>query len=105
MTKILFGQLTPQLQKSDFPPWPVNQLHVALVKGQLTPRQIRTSCLWTMIDRTGSSESGLFMLLRNVLITLGLMTLWVWHEQDSGIAGGGAENFGDFLKRESSKVI
>ena len=51
------------------------------------------------------------MLLRNttavVIITLGFMTFGLWHERDSGKAGdgwGGAERFGDFLKRESSKV-
>ena len=54
---------------------------------------IRTNWLWTAIDRTGPSESGLFMLLQNttavVIITLGLMTFEVWHERDSGKAGGG----------------
>ena len=80
--------------------------------------QIRTSCLWTMIDRTGPSESGLLcccitpQLLFStlgfmsrvghkrdsgraggrsqavVLITPGFMTLRVWHERDSGRAGG-----------------
>ena len=33
-----------------------------------------------------------------VLITLGIMTVGVLHDQDSDIAG--AENVGDFLKRE-----
>ena len=48
-----------------------------------------------MIDRTGPSGSGLFMLL------LGFMTFGVWHERDSGNAGGGGE-IGDFFKGESS---
>ena len=55
-----------------------------------------------MIDRTGPSESSLFMLLHNipaVVIMLGFMTFGVWHERDSG-KGGGAENVGDILKRE-----
>ena len=47
------------------------------------------------------------MLLHNtaavLLIMLGFVTLGVWHEQDSSIIG--AENFADFLKRESSNVI
>ena len=76
---------------------------------------------------TGQDQKEQFIMrLRNttsdVLIALGLMTLRVWHERDSGKAGEqipqllfvlclglcgmeGAENFGDFLKRESSKVI
>ena len=37
-----FGQLIPQFRKSDFIPWPV--------RGSLTPGQIRTSCLWTMMQ-------------------------------------------------------
>ena len=105
-----FGQLVPQFLKSDFFPWPVNQLHVALVRDPLPPpppRQIHTSCLWIMINRTGPLESSLLWGCVTpqlfFLITLGFMTLGVWHERDSGIAG--AENSGDFLKRESSKVI
>ena len=47
------------------------------------------------------------MLLRNtavvVIITLGFMTFGVCHERDNGKGGVGADNFGDFLKRESSK--
>ena len=39
--------------------WPVDQ-QVAFVRGPLTPRQIGTSYLWTMINRTGPSQSGLF---------------------------------------------
>ena len=86
-------------------PWP-DQLNVAsLLRGILTPRQVRSSCLWIMTDMTRPSESGLSMLLRNttgvVIITLGLMTFGVWYEWDSGNAG--PQNFGDFLKRESSK--
>ena len=54
------------------------------------------------MDMTGSSESGLCMLLRNttavVVITLGFMTFGVWQERDNGNAG--AENVADFLKRE-----
>ena len=53
---------------------------MALVRYPLTPRQIHTSCLWTMIDRTGPLEST------SVLIMLGFMTFGVWHERDSGIA-------------------
>ena len=37
-------------------------------------------------------------LLRNTIITLGFMTFGVWHERDSGKAGGGGrvlEKFGD----------
>ena len=88
------------------------------------PRQIHTSCLWTMIDRTGPSDShlrtiylcccvaprllwslrlGLWPLESGtskivakrggsttavVIITLGLMTFGVWHEQISGKARG-----------------
>ena len=78
-----------------------------MVRGPLTPRQIRTICLWTMIDRTGPSESGLFnMLLHKVtafIIMLGFMTFRVWHEQDSGKAG--ADKFCDFLNWESSKWV
>ena len=65
--------------------------HVALLRGPLTRRQISTSCLWSMIDRTGPSERGICMLLRYttaVIITLGFMTFGVWHKRDSSKEGG-----------------
>ena len=86
-------------------PWPVNQLHVAFVRGPLIPRQIRSSCLWTMIDRTGPSESIYLSccVTPQLLLTL-CLGLW---PSESGmseiVARGEAENFGDSLKRESSK--
>ena len=50
------------------------------------------SCLWTMIDRTGPTESDFVMMLGNttavVIIMLGLMTFGVWHKWDSGKVGG-----------------
>ena len=49
----------PQFRYSEFSPWPVNQLHVVLASGPLTPTQKGTSFLWTMIDRTGLLESSL----------------------------------------------
>ena len=62
-----------------------------------------------MVDRTGPSESSLLCCCINttavLCITLRFMTLGVWHKRDSGIAGRGAKSSGDFLKRESSKVI
>ena len=33
------------------------------------------------------------------------MTLGVWHERDSGIAGGGGGDFGDFSQTRALKVI
>ena len=57
---LLVGQLISQFRKSAFS-GPVNQ-HVAFGERLINPpppsplpRQIHTSCLWTMIDRTGPS--------------------------------------------------
>ena len=61
------GSWYPSFGKSDFffffffffSSWPVDQLHVALVRGLINPpdRYIYApDCLWTMIDRTGPSE-------------------------------------------------
>ena len=48
----------------------------------------------------GPSKSGLFRLLCSttavVIIMLGFMTFGVWHEQDSGKAGEGGGDFGNF---------
>ena len=52
-----------------------------------------------MIDRTGPSESGLFLRLRNttyVFITLGSETFGVWHEQDMWQSVGGQKMLADF---------
>ena len=94
LTNMTFGKFsTPNFERLTFFPWLVNQLHVALVRGSLTPRQICISSLWNVIDRTGPSESSLLWCCVTpdstaVLITLGFMTLRVWHEWDSGIEGG-----------------
>ena len=48
----------------------------------------------------GGAETTAF-----VLIMLGFMTLGVWHDRNSGRAGGGGGDFGGCLIRESSKVI
>ena len=79
--KFLFGQLRPQVRKSDFfffffffsffffflspPPHPLTYQSVTymiLVRHPINPtahQQVCTSCVWTMIDRTGTLESSL----------------------------------------------
>ena len=52
-----------------------------------------------MAKRGGGGETTAVL-----LITLGFMTLGVWHERDSGIWGG-AENFGDFSQTRELKII
>ena len=92
---ISFGQLMPQFRKNDFyPELSINMM--ALVRGSLTSRQIRTSYLWTMIGRKGPSESGLSTLFHNttavVIITIGFMTFGVWPSERVekwGWGGGG----------------
>ena len=91
-----FGQLIPYFRKSDIFPWPVNQLHVALVRGPLPPPpppQADTHQLFMDHDWQDRAITEQFiMLLRNttslVLITLGFMTFGFSHERDSGIARG-----------------
>ena len=80
------------------------------MRGQLTPQADTHQLFADHDDRTGPSESNLFMLLHNtkaatavVIIMLQFMIFGVWHKRDSGKGGGGGENFGDFLKRERSK--
>ena len=73
-----------------------------MVRGPLT-RQTDTQQLFMDHDWQDRAIREQFAtLLHNttavVLITLGFMTLGVWHQLDSGIVG--AENFCDFLKRE-----
>ena len=87
------GSWNCYFERAIFPPWPVNQLHVALARGPLTPipppppPQLFVDHDWQ--DRAMREQFS--MLLHNttavVLITLGFMTLGVWHERDSGKAG------------------
>ena len=103
MTKVPhLGRWYPTLERVIFP-WPVNQLRVALVRGPIILRQISTSCLWTRIDRTGQREGSLLCYCTTsqlfLLLTIGFMTLGVWHEPDSGIARGGGENVSISLKQ------
>ena len=105
------GSWYPNFKRVSFPR-PVNQLYSSLGDRPINPpppppRQICTSCLWTMIDRTGPSESGWVMVLRNttavVIIMLGFMTYRVWHEQDSGKVGGGGGKKLRLSQTKSSK--
>ena len=73
------------------------------------PRRYATAVLWTMIDMTGPSESGLCMMLRNTTtvlnITLGFMIFGFWHERDSCKGrpggGGGYNNLATFSNRNA----
>ena len=91
-----FGQLIPQFRKSDYL-LTCQSITCGLGERPITPppppppRQNTDQLFVDMIDRTGTLESSFIMLLCNttdvVLITLGFMTLGVWHERDIGIVG------------------
>ena len=96
---LLFGQLIPQFRKSNFPPdlsinytrpwweahWPPPPPHTH------THIQLHTSCLWLMIDSTGTLEQFI-MLLHNTTVLFSLcLALW---PSESGVSkivawGGG----------------
>ena len=96
-----FGQLLLQFRKSDYALTCRAIKCGKLLRGILTPRQVR-STLQLFVDHdwhdTAIRERFIYAV---VIITLGLMTFGVWYEWDSGNAG--QQHFGDFLKRESSK--
>ena len=82
---LVWAVVTPTFERVVFPR-PFNQLHVVLMRGPFTPSQIRTSCLWTMIDRTWSLESrSLCGCMRKhtsvVFVTLGFVTFGVLQSQ------------------------
>ena len=98
----IFQQLNSQISQIDqngYNAFCDETLHMALVRGQLLPRQIRTGCffLWTMINKARPSESGLFMLLHNTtavfINTLGFMTFVSGTSEIVAKRGGGGRQF------------
>ena len=89
---LLFGQFIPQFRKSDFFPLTCQSITCGLGERPINP-QADTHQLFVDHDWWKRTIREQFiMLLRNttaaVLITLGFMTLGVWHKRDSGTAGG-----------------
>ena len=92
------GNNTPILEEW-FSPWPIDQLHVALVRGPLTP-QADTHQLFVDHDwQDGAIRRHFIMLLCNttavvliiIMITLVLATFGVWQSEIAAKRGGGAE--------------
>ena len=59
--KFLIWAVDTQFWKSDFYPLTCRSITCGLGERLIIPRQIRTSCKWTMTDRTGPSESCLLL--------------------------------------------
>ena len=91
MTKISFGQLIMQFQKSGFFPPTYQSITCGLGERPINPSEADAHQLCVDHDWQDSTIREQFDILlcittAVVLITLGFMTLGVWHERDSGIA-------------------
>ena len=101
--------ILPQFWKSDPPPPPTCRSTCVLVKSILTPNQIHTRFLWTIIDRTGQDHQRVISLCccvtRQLLLSLRL-GLWPSESGTSEIVAKRRQTIlATFSKEiESSKV-
>ena len=112
MTKIsCLGSWYPRFERVIFSPWPINQLHVALVRGPLTPALLYTHQLFVDHDwQDRAIREQFIMPLCNttavVPIRLGLWPLESGTSEIVAWGGGGRGKFlGDFLNERAQKWL